>query len=127
MPAVILVVAGAFAWWGSQREVARISAIDQAVTMVLQGGSPAAAGIGMMPPNLDTVLEQLRSELEQTRAQPSVAIRPGDEAGYGNGDATHTAIIEADGVPRLGLRVVYDDERAGTPFAIRIIGYWVPP
>ena len=51
-----------------------------------------------------------------------IVIINGDNKQYGNGTATHTAMLRLGGRDALGLRIIYKKE--GTP--IEVLGYWRP-
>lgn len=70
-----------------------------------------------LPGALDQILQPpLDAELTELR----VEVEPGDHPDYGNGTATHTAMIVINDVPMLGLRI-----KTGEPARpMRVLGYW---
>ena len=51
-----------------------------------------------------------------------VVVRSGDVGEFGDGSATHHAVIRTGGVDRFGLRLVGPDDGQ----ELLIVGYWVP-
>jgi len=52
----------------------------------------------------------------------SVKVTSGDDSRYGDGTATHVAIVDINGIPVLGLRVLCN----GTGEPMLIAGVWTP-
>ncbi len=70
---------------------------------------------------LPDVLENIiQPPLDQELTELRVRVQPGDHRELGDGSATHTAMIEINDVPMLGLRL-YAEEPARR---VRVLGYW---
>jgi len=80
----------------------------------------------LLPPGLGGSLRMLRSDLLGHDEQAVVDVRPGDNDRYGDGTATHTAVIMVEGRGRLGLRIVHEDNGRTLLEKVRVIGYFVP-
>ena len=63
------------------------------------------------------------SELwSRNKDELSVTVTTGDDPKYGDGSATHVAIVGVGGKAVLGLRLLY----GGTKEPMRIAGVWTP-
>jgi hypothetical protein len=77
------------------------------------------------PSIADAIVEALRgSRLAEPGAmnRMTITITPGDHPTYGNGSATHHALLAIDGQEQLGLRLV----RPSFGGDIQIVGMWRP-
>ena len=130
MPAIVLVVGGAFAIWGIQRENARISAIE---TQIRRYCTQTAGKVNLEGafnpdnPTLDTqVGEALRSIIRNKDDADAIRlnVRPGDadSADSALPRATHTATLMMGDQELLGLRIACDDPDQ----PITVLGMWTP-
>jgi hypothetical protein len=113
MPAVILLVAAALLVWSRVRAARAVAEVEHFVVQVVNDGPPIGA------PEVPGLEEQLGAFRDQAI---SVRVVAGDVA-FGDGSATHHAIVEVGGSPQLGLRLVHVH---GEPPAIAVVGYWTP-
>ncbi len=123
MPLVILAVAAGLAVWGTMQKGHRVDEVRHLVQRLIDD---VAAGRDPSPGLGDTDPAILRLVIATLEAHPPEAVeavvRTGDVAAFGDGSATHHAVIRIDGVDRLGLRLVSPGDRQ----ELLIVGYWVP-
>jgi hypothetical protein len=130
MPAIVLVVGGALAIWGIQRENARLSAIEDQVRRWCRHTASKIDLAGAFNPRNSTVDGQVGEALRsviRTRDDAdlvSIRVRPGDSETVGSISprATHTATLAFDNQDLLGLRIECDDPTQ----PITVLGYWTP-
>jgi hypothetical protein len=127
-PALILLVA--FVVWGvekrrGQADVPELELfIRQSCAQAVAGDGAALTSHSSDPLIAESIITALRdSALMEPGAvdRLTIAISPGDHAVYGDGSATHHALLSLDGRELLGLRLI-----RGSGHAIRIIGMWRP-
>ncbi len=130
LPAIVMLVGGALAIWGIQRENARLHAVE---TQIMRFCRSTAAGSnleGAFNPGNPTLDSQVREALRSIIDSPDTAdmiqvkVKPGDSAtaGPASARATHTATIVIGDQELLGLRIQCADP--GQP--ITVLGYWTP-
>lgn len=132
MPAIILLVGGAIAWWASAREAQRMKSVEaqtQALCTSLARGDDLT---GRLNPRNHAVEERIVSEMRRVlagrddAALVQVKVVSGDSAigptGSSAMPATHTAILHLDDVELLALRVHCDDPDE----PIVVLGYVTP-
>ena len=128
MPLVILAVAAGLMVWGSRE---RGHGLDEVRDLVVRFLDDVAAGRDPSPRLGDTdplilrrviwALEAHATDLARRDAW-EVVVRSGDVGEFGDGSATHHAVIRTGGVDRFGLRLV----GPGDGQELLIVGYWVP-
>jgi hypothetical protein len=130
MALVILLAAGAVAFWGAGRETRRMTEIERVIGGLCRdvaAGRDVSARLKQMTPVDNPRLAQALQRAcasQQGDAELQVDVVRGDyrDTGHFAGSATHTAMIRRGAVQLLGLRIKYNDP--GKP--ITILGYWVP-
>lgn len=129
VPLIILAAAAAFAVWGTQRESERSADIHEFVHAVCQdiaNQRDAASRLGRLDPFIaKQMVDFLRVALNDL--PPSldglvIDVRSGDDAQFGDGSATHTAMIRIRDRETLGLRIVHQDQGGD----LGIVGIWFP-
>jgi hypothetical protein len=129
-PIIVLLVGGALAIWGMQRESARMRAVESQVRQLCRN---IAAGIdltGTLNPENPTVDALAAAALREVLDSPEkadiirVKVKPGDTPGGGpvNTRATHTAMLMIGDQDVLGLRIRCDDPHQ----PIAVLGVWQP-
>ena len=128
MPLVILVVAGALWYFGARRDAQKMAEIRWHVQSLCEdaaGGREIASRLNN-PSAL--VSEQIAAAIKDACDSPKalaalrVVVIAGDNKSYGDGTATHTAILRVGEKDVLGLRIRYQDQ--GKP--IEMLGFWPP-
>ncbi len=130
MPAVVLVVGGAIAYWSSQRETRRMSSVQaqvQAICRKVGEGRDVTGLLNKGNPTVEAItLKRLQREINSPEAGDAVTVRvtPGELSGAGQSmtPASHTAMLILGDVERLALRVQCDDPDQ----PIIVIGYVEP-
>lgn len=133
MPLLILIVAGALWFWGTQREYEQTQEIEAHIRDVCQEihrtrdhdaivvGQELGISTDLLPGLIDRIRETIpdtRMGLERITIE---AYMDDAKTPYGDGTATHHAFIRYAGRDRLGLRIVH----TGPPPETEIIGYWI--
>ncbi len=127
MPVVIVLGAVLFAWWSAHQESARRSLIQAelhgACGAIIREVDPGDSGLAGRLKAFEGLHETLRVMLESVAGLKDVVIEveTGDTSPFGDGSATHTALIIIDDRSRLGIRLLFEDESQ-----VDIIGYWLP-
>ncbi len=129
VPLIILAAAAVFAVWGTQRESERSADIHEFVHAVCQdiaNQRDPAARLGRLDPLIaEQMVDFLRvalNDLPPSLEGLSIDVRSGDHPDFGNGSATHTAMIQIRDRDTLGLRIVHQDQGGD----LGIIGRWFP-
>lgn len=129
VPLIILAAAAAFAVWGTQRESERTADIHEFVHAVCQdiaNQRDPAARLGRLEPLLaKQMVDFLRvalNDLPTTLDGLVIDVRSGDHPQFGDGLATHTAMIRIRDRDTLGLRIVHQDQGGD----LGIVGIWWP-
>ena len=129
VPLIILAAAAAVAVWGTQRESERTEDIRQFVQAICQdiaNQRDPAARLGRLDPFVaKQMVDSLRDALNDL--PPSldglvIDVRSGDDPQFGDGSATHTAMIRVRRRDTLGVRIVHPDQGGD----LVIIGLWWP-
>ncbi len=129
VPLIILAAAAAFAIWGTQRESERSADIHEFVHALCQdiaNQRDPAVRLGRLDPfTAKQMVDFLRLALNDL--PPSldglvINVRSGDNPEFGNGSATHTAMIRIRDRDTLGLRIVHQDQGGD----LGIVGIWFP-
>jgi hypothetical protein len=128
MPLLIVLVAGAILIWGRQTEERDLREVDDAVRSLTyeifysppDGPLPhQARQMRMTHATVDRIQQVFR---DYDWNQIHIDVYAGDtRPPYGDGRATHHAIISINHQQRLGLRLFH----AGRPEQIEVLGYWV--
>lgn len=127
---IVLAVAGALAWWGSQSEGRRYSAISERIMMMCEslaaGETPTWEYDLVRPEVADEVIRRMQNAVSGLPTDMTEAVRvdvaPTDGGPYDRGEASHKAIIYVYGKPALGLLI----ETGAAPEQFYITGWWQP-
>lgn len=129
LPLIILAAAAAFAVWGTQRESERTADIHEFVHAVCQdiaSQRDPAARLGRLDPfvakQMVDFLRVALNDLAPSLDGLVVDVRSGDDPEFGDGSATHTAMIRVRDRDTLGLRIVHQDQGGD----LGIVGIWWP-
>lgn len=129
VPLIILAAAAAFAVWGTQRESERTADIHEFVHAVCQdiaNQRDPAARLGRLDPLIaKQMVDFLRVALNDLAPSLDglvIDVRSGDDPQFGDGSATHTAMIRVRDRDTLGLRIVHQDQGGD----LGIVGIWWP-
>jgi hypothetical protein len=130
MPLAILLIGGAIALWGVQRETKRSEEIRQTLLLLcrdIRAGNDVTQRIRLMSaapdPLLMNALERA-SWSANSSDEFSIEVTPGDveDNSAFAGTATHVAMIRVNGSNVLGLRIRHD----GGDAPIKILGHFSP-
>ena len=128
MPVLIVLAAICVSWWSARTA----SAVEQYVRdevielipMVLD--NPDIVERMVVNPALYTPVSNsivaMSSVWSGNKKDLSVKVTSGDDPRYGDGSATHVALVDINGIPVLGLRVLCH----GTGEPMLIAGVWTP-
>ena len=128
MPLFIVLVAGALWMFSAQRNAQSNAQVKQHVQTLCEdaaGGREIASRLNN-PSAL--VSEQIAAAIKDACDSPKalaalrVVVIAGDNKSYGDGTATHTAILRVGEKDVLGLRIRYQGQ--GKP--IEMLGFWPP-
>ena len=129
VPLIILAAAAAFAVWGTQRESERTADIHEFVHAVCQdiaNQRDPAARLGRLDPLIaKQMVDFLRVALNDLAPSLDglvIDVRSGDDPQFGDGSATHTAMIRVRDRDTLSLRIVHQDQGGD----LGIVGIWWP-
>ena len=129
VPLIILAAAAAFAIWGTQRESERTADIHEFVHAICQDianqRDPAVRLGGLDPFVAKQMVDFLRLALNDLGPSLDglvINVRSGDNPEFGNGSATHSAMIRIKDRDTLGLRIVHQDQGGD----LGIVGIWFP-
>lgn len=129
-PLVIVLVAGAIAWWAAQRETSHMREVEQMVLRLCRDSGAGRDVADSMTTESKVVAAQLAKRIREIcptlddAMAVEVRVVSGDPSNAGSnhfiGTATHTAIIHIGDVDLLGLRINHQ----GDPGKIVILGYF---
>ncbi len=129
VPLIVLAAAAAVAVWGTRNESRRTDDVRQYVLAICQdiaNRRDPTSRLGRLDPIVaKPMVDFLRvalSELPPGLEGLEIHVRSGDDPEFGDGSATHTAMIRVKDRDTLGLRIVHQDE-GGDP---GIVGIWWP-
>lgn len=129
VPLIILAAAAAVAVWGTKNESRRTDDVRQYVQAICQdiaNQRDPAARLGRLDPFVaKPMVDFLRvalSELPPGLEGLEIDVRSGDDPEFGDGSATHTAMIRVRDRDTLGLRIVHQDQGGD----LGIVGIWWP-
>jgi len=109
---LILAMAGFVSWWSARNDGRVISHVQDEVTKLvpLFVLDPASIQKFVLDPILEPILAaSLRDvvlESEQQHQKIVVIVTDGDDASFGDGTATHVALLQVDHQPITGLRII---------------------
>lgn len=109
---VVLLFAGSVSWWSSKNEAGVVHHIQEEVLLLVPrfAENPNSLQDIVVDPLLQQILAStLQAAMNKARVQDSaivVIVTSGDSALYGDGTATHVALLEVDHQIIGGLRVV---------------------
>jgi hypothetical protein len=129
MPLLVVIIAGAVLIWGRQSEESDLRDVEEAVRTLCEevyrspAGGPlpnSARQMGVRSSLVDLIHQVFDDhDWDQVRLH----VQSGDTpAPFGDGRATHHAIIYISHQQRLGLRLVH----RGGPDQVEVLGYWIP-
>ncbi len=129
MPLIILAAAAAVAVWGARTESRRTDDVRQYVLAICQdiaNRRDPTSRLGRLDPIVaKPMVDFLRvalSELPPGLEGLEIHVRSGDDPEFGDGSATHTAMIRVKDRDTLGLRIVHQDQGGD----LGIVGIWWP-
>ncbi|MDP7008065.1 MAG: hypothetical protein QGI78_00675 [Phycisphaerales bacterium] len=128
MPVVVLLVAGFLSWWSAKTA----SGVEQHVRnevfelIPLVQNNPTVVNKMVIDPVLRDLVEQSFSTLSTVwsgnKGDLHVTVTTGDDPQYGDGSATHVAVVAVKKQPVVGIRIVCD----GKDEPMYIAGVWSP-
>jgi hypothetical protein len=129
-PIIVLLVGGALAIWGMQRESARMRAVESQIKQLCRNLAADVDLAGTLNPDNPTVDALAAAALRDVIDSPEkadiihVKVTPGDMPGGGpvNAHATHTAMLLIGDEEILGMRIRCDDPDQ----PITVLGVWRP-
>ena len=117
VPLIILAAAAAFFVWGTQRESERTRDIRQFVQAICQdiaNQRDPASRLGRLDPfvakQMVDFLRVALNDLPPSLEGLVIDVRSGDDRQFGDGSATHTAMIRVRDRDTLALRIVHQDQ-----------------
>ena len=129
MPIAIVIAAAAIALWGWDAKSQRENDIKEYVFLICEdvanGRDPKPRLRQTNPVIAKSTVDLLKViclELPADLTGLEIIVQSGDSAEYGDGSATHTAMIRSNGNDKLGLRIVHQSLSDN----IEIIGRWLP-
>ncbi len=129
VPLTILAAAAAFFVWGTQRESERTQDIRQFVQAICQdiaNQRDPASRLGRLDPfvakQMVDFLRVALNDLPPSLEGLEIHVRSRDDPEFGDGSATHTAMIRVRDRDTLALRIVHQDQGGD----LGIVGIWRP-
>lgn len=129
VPLIILAAAAAVAVWGTRNESRRTDDVRQYVLAICQdiaNQRDPTSRLGRLDPIVARpMVDSLRvalSELPPSLEGLEIHVRSGDDPEFGDGSATHTAMIRVRDRDTLGLRIIHQDQGGD----LGIVGIWWP-
>ena len=129
VPLIILAAAAAVAVWGTRNESRRTDDVRQYVLAICQdiaNRRDPTSRLGRLDPIVaKPMVDFLRvalSELPPGLEGLEIHVRSGDDPEFGDGSATHTAMIRVRDRDTLALRIVHQDQGGD----LGIVGIWWP-
>jgi len=129
MPLLIVVVAGGILIWGRQSEESNLRDVQEAVHDLCHELYHSPPGGSL--PELARQMSVRRSVADRIHTafgdadwdEVRIDVRNGDTSPpFGDGHATHHAILYVAGQQRIGLRLVYRSDVDH----VDVLGYWLP-
>ena len=126
MPAVILVAAAGVSWWSAKQKGAVEQHVRNEVVQLipLVRNNPAVIERMVIDQALCSSVEKSLSAISSVwsgnRKDLLITVTTGDDPNYGDGTATHVALVGVDNLPTVGLRILCSG--AGEPMFIA--GVW---
>ena len=128
MPIVIVIVATAMSWWSAKTE----SAVEQHVRdevlelIPLIRDNPEIVNRMVVDPVLSGPVGKALSEVSLVwsgnKKDLLVTVTTGDDPNYGDGTATHVAIVDVGEYDTVSLRILCDGKNS----PMYIAGIWTP-
>ena len=129
VPLIILAAAAVVAVWGARNESRRTDDVRQYVLAICQdiaNRRDPTSRLGRLDPIVaKPMVDFLRvalCELPPGLEGLEIHVRSGDDPEFGDGSATHTAMIRVRDRDTLGLRIVHQDQGGD----LGIVGIWWP-
>lgn len=113
---IILAFAGSISWWSARSEAKVTQHIQMEVTRLLPRFVSDPASIQrfvvdpILEPILASTLQSIVLESEKLNQSLVVVVKSGDDVSFGDGTATHVALLEIDHHPIAGLRIICESE-----------------
>jgi len=126
MPVVILVAASGVSWWSAKQKSAVEQHVRNEVIQLIPLVRNNPAVIGRMVINqalcspVENSLSAISSVWSGNRKDLLVTVTTGDDPNYGDGTATHVALVDVGNLPTVGLRIVC----GGADEPVFIAGVW---
>ena len=129
MPIAIVLAAVVIAVWGWQADSQRVNDVEDYVFLICEdvanGRDPESRLRRTNPVLAKSIVDLLKViclELPADLTGLEVTVHSGDSSAYGDGTATHIAMIRINGKEKLGLRIV----KQSISGDMEIIGRWLP-
>ena len=109
---IILVLAGLISWWSARSEERVVHHIQEEVSKLVPRfiSDPTSLQQFVVDPILEPILALSLQHVVLTSTQKNkkvvVVVTDGDSLTYGDGSATHVALLEVDHEPIAGLRII---------------------
>ena len=113
---IILVFAGLISWWSARSESKIVHHVQEEVSKLVPRfiSDPTSIQHFVADPILEPILALSLQHVVLTSAQKNkkivVVVTDGDNLTYGDGSATHIALLEVDHEPIAGLRIICESE-----------------
>ena len=114
--ALILAFAGGISWWSARSEARVVHHIQVEVDKLVPrfiANPDSIQGLVVDPilePALALSLQHVALTPNQKNKNITVIVTDGDSLAYGDGSATHVAVLEVDHQPVAGLRIICGSE-----------------
>ena len=126
MPVLILVVAAGVSWWSAKQEGATEQHVRSEVIQLIPIVRNNPSVIERMVVNealylpVEKSLLAISSIWSGNRSDLHVTVTVGDDPNYGDGTATHVALVDVGSLPTVGLRILC----SGADKPMYIAGVW---
>jgi len=128
LPIIIVVAASAMSWWSSKTASATVQHVRNEVIELIPmiRNNPKVVDTLVIDPVLFTIVSKTLSEASLgwsgNKEDLTVVVTVGDDPDFGDGSATHVAIIDVGKHQTIGLRILCDDKDS----PVYIAGIWTP-
>ena len=108
--------AAAISWWSAKKDAGVVHHVQNEVTKLvpLFVSDPTSLNGFVVDPVLEPLLtsslERLLTESAQQHQDIVVVVTDGDDESYGDGTATHVALLRVNDQPVAGLRIICSSE-----------------
>ncbi len=128
MPIVIVIAAAAMSWWSAKTAGAvELHVRNEVIELIpLIRNNPEIVDKMVVNPILSEPVSKTLSEMSSgwsgDKKDLLVTVTTGDDPNYGDGTATHVAIVDVGNRNPVGLRILCDGKNA----PMFIMGVWTP-